>query len=984
MAQRRPLISTLVAGLAIGILGASHLGAQEDPLQRLQRLERQRIAVMAKVEPAVCAVMALNKPGGGSGVIISPRGWLLTNFHVTGKNKVMKIGLPDGKFHLADVIGVDPGGDIALCALRGKGNQPDGTWPYVELGDSDKLKIGGFAYAMGNPFLLATDFKPTVTLGIISGLNRYQKGSGPNGRFLVYPDCIQVDTPINPGNSGGPLFDENGLLVGINGRITIRDRGRVNTGVGFAVSINQIRNFLPDLLAGKHAEHGTLDMNAWWMKDPNTGGEEGGIFVQGLFEDSVAAKAGLKLGDQLLSLNGKKLEHANDLARDIGVLPAGFSVEIGYRRWNEGRRAYDAPQTAMVKLAPMDTGSVDNPRPNVVSFEKRPDWDAVKKEVDAEIARRKKLREKAEGGSLLDKVRKLLPGQKEEAPKKDGRQPDGKPAGKKKEKGKKKPKPLPPLRDWRREKELFAYMDRVVASISERLQSTLHERDPNDDPSERVEMIVERYADGKLLGKEHQEWWTDGKDFGKDTELRELRLSTSKDADITASLQREFDLDPVVAAHRLPELLKDAWLEGGEFVAGRFVWALRLRGPGKRSVLLDRDGYFPVGYRCRHPRLGGDAEVLYTRFAERQSGWVGSDEARVYVEGKHVQTRRIVRRGMSFRAWTPGERPLPSAETEENLDPLFNSVVKIFGASGLKGIESFSTGLVVSDEGHVLTWDQVSIQQGQTRVVLRDGTVCEARIVRRDEELGVVMLRIDTQGEDGRRYPLTPLSFPSESREHEPGEFLMTVGNMFKLAEFEERLSASFGVVVARVRSDLRLNLRKFPFRGDVLIVDAPSNPGMPGAGVFTIDGQLIGMMTPLVESRETNTQLSIVIPAHELSGFVAICTGDRETAKKLLEEREQETKQKGPVYTGIRLFDTGRRTSPPAYIDRVMRGSPAHKARLRPDDLIVRIDQFPIRTCAEYRRALRAYGPGDSIDLTFKRGNKVYKVTLELEAPKQ
>jgi S1-C subfamily serine protease len=84
--------------------------------------------------------------------------------------------------------------------------------------------------------------------------------------------------------------------VGINGRITIRDRGRVNTGVGFAVSINQIRNFLPDLLAGKHAEHGTLDMNAWWMKDPNTGGEEGGIFVQGLFEDSVAAKAGLKLG----------------------------------------------------------------------------------------------------------------------------------------------------------------------------------------------------------------------------------------------------------------------------------------------------------------------------------------------------------------------------------------------------------------------------------------------------------------------------------------------------------------------------------------------------------------------------------------------------------------------------------------------------------------------------------------------------------------
>lgn len=936
----------------------------KSPLQRLRELEAKRVAVMAKVEPAVCAVMALDKPGGGSGVIISPRGWLLTNYHVTGKSKVMKIGLPDGKFHLADVLGIDPGGDIAVLALRGKGNQPDGSWPYVQLGDSDKLKVGGFAYAMGNPFLLATDFKPTVTLGIVSGLNRYQKGSGPGGRFLVYPDCIQVDTAINPGNSGGPLFDENGLLVGINGRITIRDRGRVNTGVGFAVSINQIRNFLPDLLAGKHAEHGTLDMNAWWMSDPNTGSSKKGVYVQSFFADSVAAKARLRLSDQLLSLNGMPLESANDLARMIGVLPAGFEVEIGYRRWNERARAYSNLRKVRARLAAVDTGSKKTPRPNVCDFATIPDWAKIKEQVEAERQRRKKAL--AESKSLLGKAKRILSG--------------GKPKSKAKSKAKKQ---LPPLRDWRREKALFAYQARLVNELSERMQAGLPHL--GKDEERRVDVQVQRYRGGKELGKPELQIWTLARGrYSKKTPLRTLR-SGEGGANLRVSLQRELELDPWLAPEGFPEVLKDAWLEGGEYLAGRIVWVLRLRGPGKRSLFLDRDGFYPVGYRCRHPRLGGDAEL---RFVE----WVSEGKrlrpiaAEVYVEGELREKRRVTggKALTSFKAWTAGELPVPSAETQTRLDPLLGSVVKIFGASGLRGIESYSSGLVVSDRGHVLCWDSVSIQQGQTRVVLRDGTVCDARIVRRSEELGVLMLRIDTQDDKGRKYPLRPLKFSTTPKHHEPGEFLFTIGNMFKLAEYEERLSTSFGVVVARVRSDLRLNLRKFPFRGEVLIVDAPSNPGMPGAGVFTLDAQLIGMMAPLVESRETNTQLSVVIPAHELAGFVALCTGDRQAARRLLAAQKQRVKKKAPVYTGIDLFETARRRSPPAYIDRVRRGSPAHKARLRPDDLIVRIDQYPIRTCAEFRRALRSYGPGDEIDLTFKRGSKVYKVSLKLEAAKK
>src|SRR4029078_13213371 len=99
------------------------------------------------------------------------------------------------------------------------------------LGDSDKLRAGDWSLAMGNPFLLATDFTPTVTFGLISGVHLYQY---PAGTLLEYTDCIQIDTSINPGNSGGPLFNMNAELVGINGRISLEKRGRVKCGGGYA------------------------------------------------------------------------------------------------------------------------------------------------------------------------------------------------------------------------------------------------------------------------------------------------------------------------------------------------------------------------------------------------------------------------------------------------------------------------------------------------------------------------------------------------------------------------------------------------------------------------------------------------------------------------------------------------------------------------------------------------------------------------------
>src|SRR2546421_8510837 len=108
---------------------------------------------------------------------------------------------------------------------------------------------------MGNPFLLAPDSTPTVTFGLMSGVHRYQY---PAGTILEYTDCIQIDTSINPGNSGGPLFNMDGELIGINGRGSFEKRGRVNSGGGYAISINQIKNFMGQLKAGLDTDHASL------------------------------------------------------------------------------------------------------------------------------------------------------------------------------------------------------------------------------------------------------------------------------------------------------------------------------------------------------------------------------------------------------------------------------------------------------------------------------------------------------------------------------------------------------------------------------------------------------------------------------------------------------------------------------------------------------------------------------------------------------
>src|SRR5262249_23806744 len=264
----------------------------------------ERAAVVAKIKPSVVAVFARGGQGGGTGVLISEDGFALTNFHVVQPTgPTMQCGLPDGVLYDAVLVGIDKVGDVALIKLLPK--KEGQKFPAAALGDSDTVREGDWSIAMGNPFLLATDFTPTITFGLVSGVHRYQY---PAGAILEYTDCIQIDTSINPGNSGGPLFDMKGELIGINGRGSFDKRGRVNSGVGYAISINQIKNFLGHLHAGLDADHASLGALVTTQTDKAGLGR---MVVTSILEDSDAARRGLELEDEILSFGGRPVSSVN-------------------------------------------------------------------------------------------------------------------------------------------------------------------------------------------------------------------------------------------------------------------------------------------------------------------------------------------------------------------------------------------------------------------------------------------------------------------------------------------------------------------------------------------------------------------------------------------------------------------------------------------------------------------------------------------------
>ena len=253
----------------------------------------------------------------GSGVIVSEDGYILTNNHVVeGADKDgVKVALADGKTKYdATVVGTDPRTDVAVLKIAGK------NLPAVTLADSDKLEVGDVVLAIGNPFNVGQ----SVTMGIVSALGR--------GGFGItdYEDFIQTDAAINPGNSGGALVDVEGRLIGINQSIVSRSGG--NAGVGFAIPINQARRTMDRLATDGKITRGYLGVNPQAVTDdlakafklPDTTG----ALVGGVQPDAPAAEAGIKEGDVIVSLDGKKVEDPRHLRLTVSQTPPKTKVSV--------------------------------------------------------------------------------------------------------------------------------------------------------------------------------------------------------------------------------------------------------------------------------------------------------------------------------------------------------------------------------------------------------------------------------------------------------------------------------------------------------------------------------------------------------------------------------------------------------------------------------------------------------------------------------
>ncbi|MCP3708204.1 Do family serine endopeptidase [Paraburkholderia sp. CNPSo 3274] len=257
----------------------------------------------------------------GSGVIVSPDGYILTNQHVIDGADQIEIALSDGRTTNAKVIGIDPETDLAVLKI----NLPN--LPTITLGRMDQTRVGDVVLAIGNPFGVGQ----TVTMGIISALGRNHLG------INTFENFIQTDAPINPGNSGGALVDVNGNLLGINTAIYSRSGGSL--GIGFAIPVSTARSVLESIITSGSVTRGWIGVEPQdvtpEIADSFGLKEKSGAIVAGVLQGGPADKAGIKPGDVLTSVNGEAITDTTRLLNVIAQIKPGTDAKIHLVRKNK-------------------------------------------------------------------------------------------------------------------------------------------------------------------------------------------------------------------------------------------------------------------------------------------------------------------------------------------------------------------------------------------------------------------------------------------------------------------------------------------------------------------------------------------------------------------------------------------------------------------------------------------------------------------------
>ncbi len=950
------MVLCLFAGL---LLSGSELAAEgtppsaAPPSAALLQREAARIEVLQRIMPAVVCVMGPDGQGGGSGVLISPDGFAVSNFHVTSAcGTFMKCGLSDGRLYDAVIVGIDPTGDLALLQLQGRSD-----FPSVTIGNSDAVQTGQEVLALGNPFLLASDFTPTVTYGIVSGTQRYQY---PAGTILEYTDCIQIDASINPGNSGGPLFDIQGNLIGINGRASFEKRGRISSGAAYAISVRQVMNFLDHLKCGLIADHGTADFTV------ETSGD-GLVVVREVSEVSEAWRRGLRPQHELISFAGRGLTSANDFKNVLGIFPEGTRVPLTWRT-REGVRS------ATIRLRPLHDGQLTaqmqtERQPPVPENPERPEGPP-----------------EPERGSHPQKPVAVPESLKSLFVERDGY--------------------ANYAFNLRRRNELLGPLLAIPGLRSESPRTWVFRlTDTSAEPADAGELVVA--SDGVGLTLTSGVWYQSADsstDSDEPPRFRGLLMAARQWYRLFEKGEAAFS--EITSAGRLPHLPGQKILpvlitrDGNHTCRWYFEeqqalpYALDFEyGSGIDEVRILFDGWKTDSPVPMPARIGfvdpSNEQIRWLEVAEaavRQS-----DKEQASLESptnyrltsqsltSHSPDSRLSKDRLRQILRASAEPRVCSARTADTSVPrsipeLQQTVVKLSGV-GAGNLDSYGSGLLISPEGHVITvWNHL-INTGYLTAVLHDGRRYQVTVAGTSRDHDIALLKL--QAGDAESFPCVDLDLAVDPP---TGAAILAFSNMYRVAAGSEPVTVQRGTVAARAPLTAVQGRWRFPLTSPVLIVDAITNNSGAAGGLLTLlDGTPVGLIGREIRHTANHTWVNYAVPLTTLRPVVeALNAGRRMESAQPESDRSQLSDRQLTARFGLTLIP-GVVARTPAYIDGVVPGSVAENAGLRRGDLIVLVDDEIITSVTGLQQRLATYRTGQSVSITLSRDEQLLIISLRI-----
>jgi serine protease Do len=315
-------------------------------------------------------------------------------------------------------------------------------------------------------------------------------------------------------------------------------------------------------------------------------------------------------------------------------------------------------------------------------------------------------------------------------------------------------------------------------------------------------------------------------------------------------------------------------------------------------------------------------------------------------------------------------------------------LVKLFGAGGFKGLPSYGTGVIISPKGYLLTVNNHILSTSDLRVHLYDGRSYHAKVAAREPDLDLAVLKIE---EDVDFLPYYDLELAAKRPLAEPGDWILAFTNCFQIATRDEAMTIQRGVIAAYTELRGRRGVFDAAYQGDVYFIDAiTNNPGAAGGIVTTRKGELLGFIGRELKNNLTDTWINYAVPVQAKVDYVdeekkkvtmSVAKFAQDVMDGKYKEREKKKIEVAAGFTGIVLVPNPVSATPP-YVEEVLAGSPAAKAGLKPDDLIVYVEGELVPTVKHYRDLVRTMAPGSDLKLDIQRGTKLHHFEFKIAEP--